>query len=561
MIRLAGLFAAIFAAFLILAPAGFAQSGGGPYAYSVDAVNPGLGPVPEDANLETPQALLETFWFAGEVNDWDTAQHALDLSHLSPADQAARGEQLARELHTVIKRSMLVDWAGLSDRPDAVMESVSSDHPLAGQARRNISLETMRLPERTVSLRISRLDPANGDPVWLFSKQTVDNIPMLYERFGPTPFEEALPASLRKQAFWTLAWWEVIALPIVFILALLAAAGTFILFRKLMKRTDGTVMERIAKALRFPAALFAFVGTFLVLRETVFVFSGVVKDVLDPLQTLIMVVAVAAIILSLLEAVLDLIRERRIDDMDDPEHDEDRNLYTSLSAVRRLFLVAALLVGAAFVIFSSGLSDTLGFSMLASAGLLGLILVFAARSALSNIMASMQIVFSKVARVGDAVMWEDDWCYVEKIGLSHVQLRTWHDRRLMVPVDLFASTPFENWTKTDPSLLRPVSLFLDHRTDIDQLRQAFEKFVSSDDDVICKDEASVQVVGHSDRAMEVRFLVRADNPSDGWDMHCRLREAMLIAAADLDASGEPGADTAVLPREREVVLGKDGESG
>ena len=543
------------AALLLLVAGGeplAAQSSGGVYAYEVDEINPALPKA--DVNLDTPQALIETFLQAGKAEDWERAAHTLDMSDFSASVQQQQGPELARQLYDIFDRILIVDWTSLSDRPDAVDAHTPSDDPMAGAARRNIRLALVELPDRMVTVRIARLDPSSGEPAWLFSKQTVENIPALYRRYGPTPFERVLPDPLLRTAFWTLTWWEIIALPLVFLIGLAAASGTFVLFRNQAKTREG-MLAAIFGGLKLSAALFAFVGTFWLVTSNLFVFSSIVDSILAPLLTLLLVVAIALIVLNLFEAILDVIREREIDDISEPTAEHDRNLMTSLSAARRLFLVLILLVGGAVVVLQSGLSQTLGFSMLASAGVLGLVVAFAARNALSALMASMQIVFSHAARVGDAVLFDDKWCYVEKIGFSYVRLRTWEGRRFLVPVTTFADSSFENWTKKDPSLLKPVQLFLDHRADIGKLREAFEEFVAEDEGVIEKDEACVEVIGHSPVAVEVRFLARAPDPSTGWDMHCRLRERMLEVAAELDTAKEAGRDHAYLPREREVVIG------
>ena len=109
-----------------------------------------------------------------------------------------------------------------------------------------------------------------------------------------------------------------------------------------------------------------------------------------------------------------------------------------------------------------------------------LVLAFAARTLLSDIMASLQIAFAKTARIGDAVEFEGRWCYVEKIGFTHLRLRTWDGRRIMVPVGEFVQSSFENWTKEDASLTMIAHLHLDHRADIDALREDFGEFSAAE---------------------------------------------------------------------------------
>lgn len=535
------------------APVG-AQSSS-PYAYTVDDPHAGLSTPDGPLNLDTPQALMETFLDAAQRGDWDRAAHTLDLSYLPPAEQAEQGPRLAQQLYQVVHRSTVIDWNALPDRPDGLDAMSSSKDPMAGAARRNIVLTRMELANRTVSIRIARLAPAGGEPLWVFSRQTVENVPMLHRIYGPTQFEKALPAGLRAQAFWTLAWWEVIALPLVLLLALAAAVLTHVAIRRFRRRSGSHRISAILKAVRIPSALFAFVGTFTLIRSIAFTFSGAVNAVLDPLQTALIVIAIAAILLSIMEAALDMVSDRQIDeDVTDPDAEHERNVYTTLSATRRIIIVMLILGGIGFILIETQISSTLGFSLVASAGAIGLVIAFAARAVLADIMASLQIAFAKTARIGDAVLFNDQWCHVEHIGFTHVQLKTWDGRRIMAPVNEFVSSSFENWTAEDPSILKPVLLHLDHRADVGRLREAFEDFVQADDDVIEKDEAQVQVVDHDAQSMVVRFVIRASDPSSGWDAQCRLREHMLDAAARMDAAASDAPAPSYLPRQREEQL-------
>ncbi|QQN74560.1 mechanosensitive ion channel family protein [Croceicoccus sp. YJ47] len=530
-----------------------AQSGDGPPVYERDAINAGL-PGEPPGYYDTPQATMESFHDAAEREDWTAAAHALDLGFLPPDQQARAGPRLARQFHAVLGRAMTLDWDALPDRPDALDDTSSSKNPMAGVPRRDIRLGRIDMPTRAVTVRIARYRAGDGDPRWLIAGQTVQNLSQLYERYGPTAFEQALPDMLRQPAFWTLLWWEVIALPFVIAVAFLAAALTWRALRTLSDRYGDKWIVGVLDAVRTPVALFAFAGTFAVMRQLFFTFSGPIAAILDPVQILAIVLAIASIFLAVIEGILDTVAQNQIDDISEPEAERDRNYYTTLSAVRRIVIVILLLVAIGVVLIQTNLTETLGFSLVASAGFLTLILAFAARTMLSDVMASLQIAFSKTARIGDAVKYDGSWSYVEKIGFTHLRLRTWDERRVLVPVGEFVQSSFENWTKTDPYLMEVARLHLDHRADIAKLREEFAKFVADDDDAISPEEAKLQVVDHTDRAMVVRMIVRATDPSTGWDMLCRLREHMLRMAARMDAAAGAEPAPAFLPREREVRM-------
>lgn len=531
--------------------------GGSPRFLEIETLNSGLPPLDTYIDRDTPQGMMESFIFAAERKDWETAAHLLDLSGVDPALQPEMGPALAARLHEVIEGALWLDWGDLPDRPDALAANVANENPMAGEPRRNIRLAILELPDRPVSIRIARLKPADEDPIWVFSQQTVDNILPLHEQFGPTRFEQSLPDFLQARAFWTLAWWEVIALPIVLLLAIGAAALVYAGMGRAKRNQPSQIAENIVDTIQMPVALMVCVGTFSLVKSWLFTFSGAVNTFLAPLQSALFIIALALIAVRIVDAILDRVVRRNMEDLSDAEAADQRNLYTNISAARRVAIVIAFLVGTALVLIQTNAFETLGFSMLASAGAIGLILAFAARSVLADIMASLQIALAKTARIGDAVLYKGQWCYVEKINFTYVQLKSWDNRRIIVPVSELVSNSFENWTKQDASLIKSVELRLDHRADVDRLREAFQQFIDEADDVIDKDSAKVQVIGQDVNGMLVWFLASAEDPVTGWAMVCRLRETMLKAAARLDAEtgNGPIEGTPFLPREREMIVG------
>ncbi len=533
--------------------------GSEPYIYEVESLDNG-GP-PGALDLDTPMGLMESFMAAGAAGDWASASAALDYANVEAATDPATRRELAARLYDLLHRSLALDWSSLPDRPDAVDTQTSSEDPMAGVARRSITIGHLSLENRLIPIRIARLQPPQGEPVWVFSRQTVHNVPALYERFGPTRFEEMLPDVLRKQAFWTLAWWEIVALPIILLIGALAAALTYMALGRWSRRTqEGSKGHGVLNAVQLPATLLAFAGTFAAIRATFFRLTGPVRDILDPLQIILIISAILLIVLAIIEALFEFATDRRTDQLEDPANNEDRDFYTKLSAVRRIVTALLVLGALGFVLVSSDLSSTLGFSIIASAGLIGLVLVFAARKALGDIMASVQIAFARTARIGDAVQFEGQWCYVERIGFTHLRLRTWDERRVIAPVSAFTNESFENWTKQDPSLMVHVELELDNRADVEGLRGPFREFIESDEDVIDPDDAVCQVIDQKAKAMNVRFMARAKNPKTGWKMQCRLREHLLAAASRLDAVGDREPNPAYFTREREVRVDSEESS-
>ncbi len=542
---------------LAMAPAALAQSGSGSGSppqrwFEVDALNTGLPPATEEIVRETPQSALESFLDLTRKKQYEKAAHLLDLRNVDPAEQGRIGAERAARLAAVLERKIWIDWDALPDRPDGIDPRGSDRNAAAGEPRRDISLGQLDLDYRPVSIRLRRLKAGEDDPVWVVARQTVANIDGLYQAYGPSRFEKWLPAALIQETPFGIAVWEMIALPLAIAVLVAAFLLTYRGLRGVGSRFQSDAVSVLLEAIALPAAsmITGIVG-WLLTRE-LFVFSAPVDIFMTPLWTAFLVLALIFLIVRIFDTVLDRVFARNIDDISKPENEGDRELQTNLSAARRIALITVTLAGFGLVLLQTNLFDGMAVALIGSAGLLTLVIGFAARSALSSIMSSLQIALSKSAKIGDEVLFEGYWCSVERINFTFIQLRSWDRRRIIVPVDYFVSHPFENWTKQDATITKYVELRLNHLADLKPLREAFRRFVDDDDDVLTKNEAKVQVVGHDATGMLVRFYADARGPTSGWNMQCRLREAMLAAAAELEP--KRGDQAIFLPAEREAKV-------
>ena len=62
----------------------------------------------------------------------------------------------------------------------------------------------------------------------------------------------------------------------------------------------------------------------------------------------------------------------------------------------------------------------IGVSMLASAGVVSLVVGMAMKDTLANLIAGVQIAFAQPFRMGDAVVIEGEWGWIEEIGMMYV---------------------------------------------------------------------------------------------------------------------------------------------
>lgn len=204
-----------------------------------------------------------------------------------------------------------------------------------------------------------------------------------------------------------------------------------------------------------------------------------------------------------------------------------RALYTRVRMLRRIALVLIGLFAFAAVLMMFEEVRDVGRSILASAGIAGIVLGIAAQSSLGNLLAGIQIAVTQPIRLGDQVLVEGDVGNIEEITLTYVVVRVWDQRRLVLPISYFIQKPFQNWTRVTTNMLSPLAFRVDFRLPVDELRQylAAEITKSTNWD---KKVFGVQITNADDHSMEVRVLASAPDAGASFNLQCELREKAIV---------------------------------
>jgi small-conductance mechanosensitive channel len=236
-----------------------------------------------------------------------------------------------------------------------------------------------------------------------------------------------------------------------------------------------------------------------------------------------------------------------------------RRIHTQTRVLTRIAVGAALVTGLAFGLMMFPRARQLGTSLLASAGVAGLIVGIAARSVFSNLLAGLQIALGQPIRIDDVVIIEGEWGRIEEITATYVVVKIWDERRLVVPLAWFIEHPFQNWTRRSAAILGTVFLWTDYTVAVDAVRaQALRLCEASPhwDRRVC----TVQVTDANERAMQLRVLVSGSDAGSNFTLRCELREGLIAylrreqpdalptVRARLEPMGRAGTDAAVTNR-------------
>ncbi len=211
---------------------------------------------------------------------------------------------------------------------------------------------------------------------------------------------------------------------------------------------------------------------------------------------------------------------------DSPDNLQARRIQTQTKVLARSTIVLIVVIGGGSALMTLPGLRQFGTSLLASAGVAGLVVGFAAKPVLGNLLAGMQIALTQPIRLQDVVIVQNEWGQIEEITGTYVVVRIWDQRRMIVPLQWFIENPFQNWTRTSSEILGTVSIWVDYGLPLEPLRQEADR--------ICRNAPEwdgrlciTQIVDTSDRAMQVRVLVSASDSGRAWDLRCRVREGLV----------------------------------
>lgn len=312
------------------------------------------------------------------------------------------------------------------------------------------------------------------------------------------------------------------------IAALLWAAqrGTHVLDRRLetwAKRTpsqfDDVIAQLLGRSLRIGVPVLGVIIALPVLqlpRE----FSGLIAK-----STSVLLIAALATILFRAVGIFEEAMLARFD-IHSADNLQARAVYTQVHVIGRMIRVVIGVFAGASVLMLFDAVRHLGTSLLASAGIVGIVAGIAAQRTLANLFAGIQIALTQPMRQDDVVVVEGEWGRIEEITLSYVVIHIWDDRRLIVPISYFIEKPFQNWTRTSADLLGSVTVWVDYSFPVEQGRDALRRIIEANP-LWDRRYWNLQVIDAGERSMQLRVLATAADSSKSWDLRCQIRERFI----------------------------------
>lgn len=293
--------------------------------------------------------------------------------------------------------------------------------------------------------------------------------------------------------------------------------------KRIARRTDEVFWDALSAHARQSTRLFVMLVFLLAVKPTM----GINAETLAIVNHIITLLGVFIFAWVLIDGVT-VARVTLLSNYDVSKKDNlrARKMHTQFKLLANIlkFLIVVLGIGIGLMTFES--IRRIGVSLLASAGIAGIILGFAAQKMIATVLAGLQLAITQPIRLDDVVIVENEWGWIEEITLTYVVVRIWDKRRLVVPTTYFIDHPFQNWTRVSADILGTVFIYADYTLPVDKVRDELTRILEASEH--WDGQVNVlQVTDSKERTMEIRALMSAVDSPTAWNLRVEVREKLI----------------------------------
>jgi len=464
--------------------------------------------IPQDPlGRSTPRGTVLGFLLAAR-----SGKNGEAVEYLNTRLHGNAAEELAHQLFVVLDRRLPAKLHALSDKPEgSLTDPMRPGQELVG---------TIISGNGTVDITLERVDRGKAGYLWLFSSETLDAIPDLYDEVNVVSVEKVVPAFLVNHRIFGVALFEwgaiLVGIPLFFLvtelLDRLSAPLVGSWRRRLRKRQDLRDLGVLPIPIRFLllAAVILWWLTKLDLPLLARQFWSSFASILAIAGCVWLVILING---RLEKYVTRFLPWRNFS-----------GATLMLRFGRRLVDVLVVFVGLLVTLYHFGVNPT---AALAGLGVGGIAVALAAQKTLENVIGGVSLIFDRAMSVGDMVKVGDTQGTVDDIGFRSTRLRTLDRTIVSVPNGQIANLSLENFSVRDKFWLHPI-LSLRQSTTSPQMQDVLESIRS-----LLKENKSVDA-----NTIRVRFLrfgaysldveVYAYVQAHDWNQFLELQESLLL---------------------------------
>jgi len=165
--------------------------------------------------------------------------------------------------------------------------------------------------------------------------------------------------------------------------------------------------------------------------------------------------------------------------------------------------------------------------ILASAGIAGAGVAFAAKDTISNFFGGISVFMDKPFKIGDYIVLDQgERGEVVAIGLRSTRIKTRDDVQISVPNSIIANTKVINESAPEPRFRIRIPLSVAYGTDLDAAEALLMRLVSADEGVLSDPEPRVRFRSFGDSGLSLELLCWVREPAERGLISHRLNKSI-----------------------------------
>lgn len=477
---------------------------------------------PDSLGRRTPRGTVEGFIRAVATQNYPSAALYLNLDSNLRKDQDSVA--LAQALQVLLdKDGSIYPYSWISNDPSGLQD----DNLGPNQDRIGVA----SVKGESFDLILESTKGADGGPLWLFSSQTIQRVPLDTAKVKETTLVEKVSPKILEEREWggvpVAHWLAMLAIIVVaYFLAVLITRFLVFIIPLVWMRARQESTAGIIHSFVLPIRLYLAVWIFVAASRNAGI-SIIVRQRLNDVTLIVGLIAFLLLLWQLLDFLTRLV-ERRM------QHLGNQSGVSALLFLRRAAKVALVVLGAIAILRTFGFDVT---TWLTALGIGGIALALGTQKTVENFVGSVTLIADHPIRVGDFCKIGEVLGTVEQIGMRTTKIRTGGRTVVSIPNGELSSAKIENFAPRDRFLFAPV-LGLRYETTPDQIRYLLVELrkVLYAHPKVNPDPARIRFIGFGENALNLEIFSYINTTSN--DEFLEVQEDLLLRFMDIiEASG------------------------
>ena len=455
----------------------------------------------------TPQGTVLGFLKSIDKEDYERAVEYLDTKQPSK-----RAQQLAEELQNILNWGFSGHIPKLSHKPEGDLED--------GLKSNRERIGVIKTSTGNYDIMLERIQHGTEPPVWLFSADTLRQLPHIHRDFQHDRIEQYVPNFLRDKKIFNYPLWRWIAISLLILFAWFFTSVIIVGHRFIYRRFTKKQQKQDIKRLKGPIRVLALSLGFYI--ASLLSYSLLSSLFFSRVSETLAIIGATWLCLYFVDPVIDRMTKRRQMPKSSGKIALARLLNKTIKAI-------IIIIGATFIFYMANLNLT---AVITGLGVGGIAIAFAAQKTLENLFGGVMIISDQPIRVGDFCRAGEFQGIVEDIGLRSTKLRTLNRTVVSVPNGQLAMMSLENFTVRDKILFRH-KFQLRYESSADQLRFVIAgiRRMLYEHPKVETVTARVRFIGFRDSAVELEVFAYVLETE--YECFLAVQEDLLLRSMDI----------------------------